>query len=150
MLGTVVFLGGRVGLAILADQDAGRQSGADEGAENRADDDAEDSTGSRASGRTRNGFRAGEPGKRSVTTSRRRAGDGRRQPHGVTPVTVGDLSPGNHEVTLESSAENSPPDGPGMRCQPDRAGRGNRSSGWLAVYAPFEIVISETNRASAA
>src|SRR5580765_5010655 len=26
------------------------------------------------------------------------------KPRGVTPVTVGDLSPGNHEVTLESSA----------------------------------------------
>ena len=64
---------------------------------------------------------------------------------GVTPVTVGDLSPGNHEVTLESSA------GTVRRTVTVAANQTVQLeesifSGWLAVYAPFEIVISESNR----
>jgi hypothetical protein len=67
------------------------------------------------------------------------------KPHGVTPVTVGDLSPGNHEVTLESSA------GTVRRTVAIAANQTalveeSIFSGWLAVYAPFEIVISEANR----
>ena len=70
--------------------------------------------------------------------------DGR--PHGVTPVTGSRLRPGNHEVTLESSA------GTVRRTVPVAANQTalveeSILSGWLAVYAPFEIVISETNRA---
>jgi PEGA domain len=67
------------------------------------------------------------------------------KPHGVTPVTVNDLSPGNHEVALESSAG---------RVRRTVTVAANQTvqleesifSGWLAVYAPFEIVISEANR----
>jgi len=67
------------------------------------------------------------------------------KPRGVTPVTVGDLSPGNHEVTLESSA------GTVRRTVTVAANQTAQLeesifSGWLAVYAPFEIVISESNR----
>jgi PEGA domain len=67
------------------------------------------------------------------------------KPHGVTPVTVSDLSPGNHEVTLESSA------GTVRRTVTVAANQTatleeSIFSGWLAVYAPFEIVISEANR----
>jgi PEGA domain len=67
------------------------------------------------------------------------------KPHGVTPVTVGDLSPGNHEVALESSA------GTVRRTVTVAANQTTQVeesifSGWLAVYAPFEIVISEANR----
>jgi len=67
------------------------------------------------------------------------------KPHGVTPVTVGDLSPGNHEVTLESSA------GTVRRTVAIAANQTAQIeesifSGWLAVFAPFEIVISEANR----
>jgi len=67
------------------------------------------------------------------------------KPHGVTPVTVGDLSPGNHEVTLESSAGT-------VRRTVTVATNQTATleesifSGWLAVYAPFEIVMSEANR----
>ena len=67
------------------------------------------------------------------------------KPHGVTPVTVSDLSPGNHEVTLESSAGT-------VRRTVTVAVNQTATleesifSGWLAVYAPFEIVISEANR----
>lgn len=65
--------------------------------------------------------------------------------HGVTPVTVGDLSPGNHEVALESSA------GTVRRTVTVAANQTatleeSIFSGWLAVFAPFEIVISEANR----
>jgi hypothetical protein len=67
------------------------------------------------------------------------------KPHGVTPVTVSDLSPGNHEVALES---------PAGTVRRTVAVAANQTatleesifSGWLAVYAPFEIVISEANR----
>jgi len=67
------------------------------------------------------------------------------KPHGVTPVTVGDLSPGNHEVALQSSA------GTVRRTVTISANQTatleeSIFSGWLAVYAPFEIVISEANR----
>jgi hypothetical protein len=100
-----------------------------------------------------------EPAAGRATASARRAGGSVRvtttpagarvtvdgKPHGVTPVTVGDLSPGNHEVTLESSA------GTVRRTVPVAANQTalveeSIFSGWLAVYAPFEIVISETNR----
>ena len=67
------------------------------------------------------------------------------KPHGVTPVTVGDLGPGNHEVGLESSA------GTVRRTVTIAANQTatleeSIFSGWLAVYAPFEIVMSEANR----
>jgi hypothetical protein len=67
------------------------------------------------------------------------------KPRGVTPVTVGDLSPGNHDVALESSA------GTVRRTVTVVANQTVQVeesifSGWLAVYAPFEIVIAEANR----
>jgi PEGA domain len=67
------------------------------------------------------------------------------KPRGVTPVTVGDLSPGNHDVALESSA------GTVRRTVTVAANQTVQVeesifSGWLAVYAPFEIVIAEANR----
>jgi len=67
------------------------------------------------------------------------------KPHGVTPVTVGDLSPGNHDVVLVSSA------GTVRRAVTVVANQTVQLdesifSGWLAVYAPFEIVIAEANR----
>jgi PEGA domain-containing protein len=67
------------------------------------------------------------------------------KPHGVTPVTVGDLSAGNHDVSLESSA------GTVRRTVTIAANQTalieeSIFSGWLAVYAPFEIVIAEANR----
>ena len=67
------------------------------------------------------------------------------KPHGVTPVTVGDLSAGNHDVSLESSA------GTVRRTVAIAANQTvlveeSIFSGWLAVYAPFEIVIAEANR----
>ena len=67
------------------------------------------------------------------------------KPHGVTPVTVGDLSPGNHDVALVSSA------GTVRRTVTVVANQTVQLdesifSGWLAVYAPFEIVIAEANR----
>ncbi len=67
------------------------------------------------------------------------------KPRGVTPVTVSDLSPGNHQVALESSA------GTVRRTVTVAANQTatleeSIFSGWLAVYAPFEIVISEANR----
>jgi hypothetical protein len=67
------------------------------------------------------------------------------KPHGVTPVTVDDLSPGNHDVSLVSSA------GTVRRTVTVVANQTVQLdesifSGWLAVYAPFEIVIAEANR----
>jgi hypothetical protein len=64
---------------------------------------------------------------------------------GVTPLTLGDLSPGNHEVALESNA------GTVRRTVAVAANQTAQVeesifSGWLAVYAPFEVVIAEANR----
>jgi PEGA domain len=64
---------------------------------------------------------------------------------GVTPLTLSDLSPGNHEVALESKA------GTVRRTVTVAANQTAQLeesifSGWLAVYAPFEVVIAEANR----
>ena len=64
---------------------------------------------------------------------------------GVTPLTLSDVTPGNHEVALESSA------GTVRRKVTVAANQTVQVeesifSGWLAVFAPFEIVISEANR----
>ena len=64
---------------------------------------------------------------------------------GVTPLTLGDLNPGNHEVALESNA------GTVRRTVTVTANETAQLeesifSGWLAVYAPFEVGIAEANR----
>jgi len=67
------------------------------------------------------------------------------KPRGVTPLTLSDLSPGKHEVALESNA------GTVRRTVTVVANETAQIeesifSGWLAVYAPFEVVIAEANR----
>ena len=67
------------------------------------------------------------------------------KPRGATPLTLGDLSPGTHEVALESNA------GTVRRTVTVAANQTAQLeesifSGWLAVYAPFEVVIAEANR----
>jgi PEGA domain len=64
---------------------------------------------------------------------------------GVTPLTLSDLSPGSHEVALE---------GDGGTIHRSVTVAANETavveesifSGWLAVYAPFEVVIAEGGR----
>jgi hypothetical protein len=64
---------------------------------------------------------------------------------GVTPLTLADLSPGRHEVSLESNA------GTVRRSVTVIANETAEIdesifSGWVAVYAPFEVAISENGR----
>jgi hypothetical protein len=64
---------------------------------------------------------------------------------GVTPLTLADLTPGNHEVVLESEA------GTVHRTVKVAANETTEMdesifSGWLVVYAPFEVVIAEGGR----
>jgi hypothetical protein len=142
VLGTVVFLGGRSVWRSLptgkpsaspspttAPTPAPKTSPAVEPAAGRAPASARRAAGSVRVTTTPAGARVTVDGK----------------PHGVTPVTVGDLSPGNHEVALESSA------GTVRRTVTIAANQTAQLeesifSGWLAVYAPFEIVISDANR----
>jgi len=64
---------------------------------------------------------------------------------GVSPLTLTDIAPGNHEVVLESNA------GTIQRTVTVAASQTAEIeesifSGWVAVYAPFEVAISENGR----
>ena len=64
---------------------------------------------------------------------------------GVTPLTLSDLNPGNHEVALASDAgtvHRTVTVAANETAQVDES----IFSGWLAVYAPFEITIAESGR----
>jgi hypothetical protein len=67
------------------------------------------------------------------------------KPRGVTPLTLADLSPGRHEVVLESDAGTVHRT---VRIAASETEEMNESifSGWLVVYAPFEIAIFEGGR----
>lgn len=69
--------------------------------------------------------------------------DGR--PRGVTPVMLADVSPGRHEIVLQSDAGSTRRNvtvAAGETVEVDEA----IFSGWLAVYAPFEVAIVEGGR----
>ena len=66
--------------------------------------------------------------------------------HGVTPLTIADLSVGNHAVELKSVA------GTVQRTvtvAADKTAEIDESifSGWLAVYSPFDLAVTEGGRA---
>jgi hypothetical protein len=64
---------------------------------------------------------------------------------GITPLTLTDVSPGSHEVALESNAgtiHRSVTVAANETAEIDES----IFSGWVAVYAPFEVVISENGR----
>jgi hypothetical protein len=67
------------------------------------------------------------------------------KPRGVTPLTLTDLTPGRHEVALESDAGAVHRT---VRVAANETAEMNESifSGWLVVYAPFEVVILEGGR----
>jgi len=69
--------------------------------------------------------------------------DGRAR--GVTPLTLTDVSPGRHEITLESGAGTVHRS---VTVAANETAEVEESifSGWLAVYAPFEVVIAEGRR----
>jgi hypothetical protein len=64
---------------------------------------------------------------------------------GTTPLTLADLSPGNHEVSLQS---NEGTINRKVTIAANETAEIDESifSGWVAVYAPFEVVISENGR----
>jgi PEGA domain-containing protein len=67
------------------------------------------------------------------------------KPRGVTPLDLTDVSPGKHEVALKSDA------GSVRRTITMAAGKTVTIdeaifAGWLAVYSPFEVTISEGGR----
>jgi hypothetical protein len=64
---------------------------------------------------------------------------------GVTPLTITDLIPGRHEVVLESDAGTVHRT---VRVIANETAEIDESifSGWLVVYAPFEVVIVEGGR----
>lgn len=64
---------------------------------------------------------------------------------GVTPLTLTDLTPGRHEVVLESDAGTVHRT---VRVAANETVEMSESifSGWLVVYAPFEVVIVEGGR----
>ena len=64
---------------------------------------------------------------------------------GVSPLTLTDLSPGSHEVALESNAGTIHRT---VTVAANETAEIDESifSGWVAVYAPFEVVISENGR----
>jgi hypothetical protein len=64
---------------------------------------------------------------------------------GITPLTLSDLSPGNHEVSLESNVGTI---NRSVTIAANETAEIDESifSGWVAVYAPFEVVISENGR----
>src|SRR5262249_36974425 len=69
--------------------------------------------------------------------------DGKRR--GVTPLEIGDVAPGRHEIALTSDA------GSVHRTVTIAAGKTVTIdelifSGWVVVYAPFEIEIAEGGR----
>jgi PEGA domain len=91
------------------------------------------------------GTRKGTGGVRVKTTpaGARVLVDGKAR--GTTPLTLADLSVGSHELVLESSAGT-------IRRSVTVAANETAEieesifSGWVAVYAPFEVVISENGR----
>jgi hypothetical protein len=138
VLGTVVFLGGRSVWRSLSTAKPGASPAPTTAPETPL---AVEPAAGRAAASARRA--AGSVRVTTTPAGARVTVDGK--PHGVTPVTVSDLSPGNHEVALESSAG---------RVRRTVTVAANQTvvveesifSGWLAVYAPFEIVISEANR----
>jgi hypothetical protein len=67
------------------------------------------------------------------------------KPRGVAPATISDLPPGRHEVVLKSA------EGTVRRTVSIAAGETAEVdesifSGWVVVYAPFEVTISEGGR----
>jgi hypothetical protein len=142
VLGTVVFLGGRsVWRSLPSATPGGRPAPTTAPATAPKTPPAVEPAAGRAPASARKG--AGSVRVTTTPAGARVTVDGK--PRGVTPVTVNDLSAGNHEVTLESSA------GTVRRTvtvATNQTAQLEESifSGWLAVYAPFEIVISETNR----
>jgi hypothetical protein len=68
------------------------------------------------------------------------------KPRGVTPLTVTDLAAGRHTVELMSSAGTVERT---VTIAADQTAQLEESifSGWLAVHSPFDVVISENNRA---
>jgi hypothetical protein len=66
-------------------------------------------------------------------------------PRGPTPITLSDLTPGRHRVTIESSA------GTVTRQVDIKAGATvtlaeSIYSGWIAVFAPFELQVYQNKR----
>jgi hypothetical protein len=91
------------------------------------------------------GGRRGSGGLRVKTTpaGARVLVDGKER--GVTPLTLADLTPGSHEVALESSVgtiHRSVTIAANETAEIDES----IFSGWVAVYAPFEVAISENGR----
>jgi len=68
------------------------------------------------------------------------------KPRGVTPLTLADLAAGRHTVELKSSAGTVERT---VTIAADQTAQLEESifSGWLAVHSPFDVVISEGNRA---
>ena len=68
------------------------------------------------------------------------------KPRGVTPLTLADLAAGRHIVELKSSAGTVERT---VTIAADQTAQLEESifSGWLAVHSPFDVVISEGNRA---
>jgi hypothetical protein len=68
------------------------------------------------------------------------------KPRGVTPLTLADLAAGRHTVELRSSAGTVERT---VTIAADQTAQIEESifSGWLAVHSPFDVAISEGNRA---
>jgi hypothetical protein len=68
------------------------------------------------------------------------------KPRGVAPLTLTDLAAGRHTVELKSSAGTVEKT---VTIAADQTAQIEESifSGWLAVHSPFDVVISEGNRA---
>lgn len=67
------------------------------------------------------------------------------QPRGVAPATISDLPPGRHEVVLrtaEGTVRRTVSIAAGETAEVDES----IFSGWVVVYAPFEVTISEGGR----
>ena len=66
--------------------------------------------------------------------------------HGVTPLTIADLSVGRHAVELKSDAGNVQRT---VTVAADKTAEMDESifSGWLAVYSPIEVAVTEGGRA---
>jgi hypothetical protein len=68
------------------------------------------------------------------------------QPRGVTPLTLIEVEPGRHTIVLQGSAGTITrvvAVAPGTTAEVDES----IFSGWVVVYAPFEVSISESGRA---
>ncbi len=67
------------------------------------------------------------------------------QPRGITPMTLDEVEPGRHTVVLQGSAgtiQRVVAVAPGTTAEVDES----IFSGWVVVYAPFEIAITEGGR----